>query len=84
MDVSLGTMHETPCAIKVSLVPHDTTLLPLPIMGMFYRWFVDLAGPFPQSFFGTYYVMVMIEYLNKLVEVADIPSKESSGGAHVF
>ena len=43
------------CArINASFVPRDVVLHPLPIMGMFYRWSVDLAGPFPQSEYGNY------------------------------
>ena len=59
-------------------------LHPLPIMGMFYRLSVDLAGPFPQSEFGNYYIMVMIEHFSKWVEVVAIPTKESSKTAWVF
>ena len=53
-------------------------------MGMFYRWSVDLAGPFPQSKYGKYYKMVMIEHFSKWVEVAAIPSKESGETVGLF
>ena len=59
------------------MVPRDVVLHPLPIMGMYYRWSVFLAGPFPQSEYGNYYIMVMIEHFSKWVEVVAIPTKES-------
>ena len=57
-------------------MPRDVVLHPLPIMGMFYRWFVDLAGPFPPSEYGNDYIMVMIEHFSKWVKVVAIPTKE--------
>ena len=65
-------------------MPRDGMPHLLPIMGMFYRWSVDLAGPFLQSEFGNYYIMVMIERFSKWVEVVAIPTKESCGTARVF
>ena len=62
----------------------DVVLHPLPIMGMFYRWCVDLAGPFPQSEYGNYYIMVMIEHFRKCVQVVAMPTKESCESAKVF
>ena len=59
-------------------------LYPLPITGMFYRWSVDLAGPFPQSEFVKYYILVMIEHFSEWVEVITIPTKESFDTAQVF
>ena len=66
---------DTCARMKASFVPRDTTLHPLPIMGMFYRWSIDLDGPFPQSYQGNYYIIVMIERFSKWVEGAAIPSK---------
>ena len=60
-----------------SFVPRVVVQHPLPIMGMFYRWSVHLAGPFPQSEYRNYYIMVMIEHFSKWVEVVAIPTKES-------
>ena len=70
--------------VKASFVPRDVVLHPLPIMRMFYRWSVDMAGPFPQSEFGNYYTMVMIEHFSKWVEVVAIPTKESCETASVI
>jgi len=54
-------------------VPH---LQPLPVMGLFYRWGVDLAGPFPTSRSGNTYLFVAIEHFSKTLEVTGIPNKE--------
>ena len=51
---------------------------------MFYRWSVDVAGPFPQSEYGNYYIMVMIDLFSKWVELVAIPTKESCETARVF
>ena len=59
-------------------------LHPPPIMGMVYRWSVDVAGPFPQSEYGNYYTMVMIEHFSKWVKVVAILAKESCETAKVF
>ena len=57
---------------------------PLPLMVLFYRLSVDLAGLFPRSEFGNYYIMVMIEHFSMWVEVVAIPTKESCKTARVF
>ena len=75
---------DTCAGMKGSFVPRDVALHPLPIMGMFYCLLVDLAGPFPQSDYGNYYIMVMIEHFSKWVEVVAIPSKESCKTAGIF
>ena len=53
-------------------------------MGMFNPWSVDQADPFPQSEFGNYYIIVMIEHFSKWVEVVATPTKESCETATVF
>ena len=75
---------DTCARVKASFVPRDIKLHPLPIMGMCYCWSVDLAGPFPQSEYGNYYIMVMIEHSSKWVEVVAIPSKDCSKTARIF
>ena len=56
-------MHVRSCdtcaRVEASFVPRNTTLHPLPIMGMFCHWSVNLVGPFPQSYHGNYSIMVM-------------------------
>ena len=59
-------------------------LQPLPIMGMFYRWHVDLAGPFPTTSRGNAYVMVCVEAFSKHAELIPIRSKDADVTAHAF
>ena len=60
------------------------TLQSLPVMGMFYRWHVDLAGPFPLSEHGFRYIMVMIEAFSKHVEIVPIPDKTARSTTYAF
>jgi hypothetical protein len=53
----------------------DPKLKPLPIMGMFYRWGVDLCKMPVPSKDGNRYVVVMIEHFTKWVELVPIPEK---------
>ena len=51
-------------------------LNPLPILGQFYMWGADLAGPLnPTSSSGHRYVMVIIEHFTKFVDVTPIADK---------
>ena len=60
-------------------------LSPLPIRGMFYRWGVDLAGPFnPTSTRGNKFVMIMVEHFSKLIVVVPLPDKQATTTASVF
>jgi hypothetical protein len=59
-------------------------LQPLPVMGLHYRWSVDLCGPFPTSMAGNRYVMVMVEHYSKFVELAALPAKEARHTAAAF
>jgi hypothetical protein len=61
--------------------PH---LHPLPISGLFYRWGVDLCGPFPQSNAGSQYIMVAIEHFSKHLVLVPLPSKEPKHTAAAF
>ena len=62
----------------------NPTLSPLPVMGPFYRWGVDLFGPLPPTSQGHTYCMVAIEYFTKHVEVIPLPCKEASVTADAF
>ena len=75
---------DTCARVKTSFVPRDAEFYPLPLMGMFYGWYVNLAGPFRESEYGNCYIMVMIEHFSKWVEVVAIPSKESCKTARIF
>jgi hypothetical protein len=54
------------------------------VMGLHYRWSVDLCGPFPTSKAGNRYVMVMVEHYSKFVELAALPAKEARHTAAAF
>jgi len=59
-------------------------LRPLPICGLFYRWGVDLCGPFPETPRGNKYVMVAIEHYSKWCELVCLPSKAAGVTAAAF
>ena len=53
-------------------------LHPLPIEGLFYRWGVDLAGPFGKSKRGNQYVMVCVEHYSKFMVLVPLPDKTAA------
>jgi len=67
-------------------------LQPLPVEGLFYRWWclfyrwcVDLAGPFnPTSNSGNRYVFVTIEHFSKHITVVPIPDKFAATTPRIF
>lgn len=59
-------------------------LQPLPIMGLGYRWGVDLAGPFPETARGNRYIMVCVEHFSKMIEALPIPDKTPECTAYAF
>jgi hypothetical protein len=63
--------------VKASFEVRDSVLKPLPIMGRFYRWGVDLCKMPHTSEDGNKYVVVMIEHFTKWVELIPIPEKSS-------
>jgi hypothetical protein len=63
--------------VKASFEVRDTVLKPLPIMGLFYKWSVDLCKMPHTSEDGNKYVMVMIEHFTKWVELVPILKKLS-------
>ena len=69
---------------KASFDGHHPELQPLPIMGMFYRWSVDLATMPVTTKLGNKYVMVMIEHYSKYVVLAALPDKEAKHTAAAF
>jgi hypothetical protein len=70
--------------VKASFNAHHSTLHPLPIEGLFYRWGVDLAGPFKATSRGNLYVMICIEHFSKWVEVVPLPNKCAATTAQGF
>ncbi|MGB8816241.1 MAG: reverse transcriptase domain-containing protein [Minisyncoccia bacterium] len=74
-----------PCArAKVAFNQRQPELQPLPIMGLFYRWGVDLAGPFKETPRGNQYAMIAIEHWSKTVVVVPIKSKDAVTTAYAF
>jgi len=74
-----------PCArIKASFNAERPQLQPLPIEGLFYRWGVDMAGPFAESADGNTHVLIMIEGLSKMIEVVAVKGKLARNNAYAF
>ena len=69
---------------RASFGAMQPTLHPLPIEGLFYRWGVDLCGPFTTTTAGNKYVMVCIEHFSKWVELVPITNKEAATTAQAF
>ena len=60
-------------------------LTPLPIMELFYRWGVDLAGPMNlTSSAGNKYDMVLVEHFTKHIEAVAIPDTLAATTAQGF
>jgi RNase H-like domain found in reverse transcriptase/Reverse transcriptase (RNA-dependent DNA polymerase)/Integrase zinc binding domain/PHD-finger/Integrase core domain/C-5 cytosine-specific DNA methylase len=73
------------CArVNTSFSVQQPELQPLPIMGMFYRWGVDLCGPLPKSSKGNTYCMIAIEYFSKQLEVVPLPDKTADHTTRAF
>jgi hypothetical protein len=53
-------------------------------MGLGYRWSLDFAGPLPVTPRHNKYVLVMIEYFSKWIELVALPDKFSEGAAYSF
>jgi transposase InsO family protein len=53
-------------------------LNPLPMMGAFYRWHLDLAGPFPETDGGYRYVILAIEAWHKFAVLGLLKTKSAS------
>jgi hypothetical protein len=63
--------------VKANFEVKDPTLKPLPIMGMFHRWGVDLCKMPFKSVSGNRYVVLMIEHFSKWIELVPILKKTS-------
>ena len=70
--------------VKVSFDGYQPTMNPLPVMGLCYRWSLDLATMPYDSERGNKYVVVMIEHYSKYIELAAIPTKEAKYVAAAF
>ncbi|GAQ92421.1 hypothetical protein with retrovirus polyprotein and Zinc finger, Ribonuclease H-like domains [Klebsormidium nitens] len=63
--------------VKATFEVKGPTLIPLPIMGMFYRWGIDLFEMPIKSTAGNEYVVVKTEHSNKWIEIFAIPAKKA-------
>jgi hypothetical protein len=70
--------------VKATFGRADDTLHPLPIEGLFFRWGVDLCGPFPTTARGNKYVMVCIEHFSKFLLLVPLPDKQAATTAAAF
>ena len=61
--------------VRSSFNSLQPTLQPLPVEPMFYRWGMDLCGPFPATARGNKWVFVAVEHFSKHVELIAIPDK---------
>jgi hypothetical protein len=61
--------------VKASFNAQHPILHPLPIEGMFYRWGIDLCGPFDVTPRGNKYLMVCVEHFSKWFEIMPIKDK---------
>eukprot|EP00873_Tetraselmis_striata_P023141 jgi/Tetstr1/443405/TSEL_031418.t1 len=57
---------------------------PLPHFGMFYRWHLDLAGPFEATRSRNAWVLVMVEAASKWVELVPLRTKEAANIRQAF
>ncbi|GAQ92481.1 hypothetical protein with ribonuclease H-like domain and integrase-like domain [Klebsormidium nitens] len=70
--------------VKATFDVKDPELKPLPIMGMFYRWGVDVCKMPRKSDDGNRYVVVMVEHFTKWIELRAIPAKKAKHVAAAF
>jgi len=71
--------------VRVSFNARQVELCPLSIEGLFYRWGVDLCGPFqPGTLRGNLYIMVCIEHFSKHLILIPMPDKAAYTCACAF
>jgi hypothetical protein len=49
-------------------------LHPIPLLGPFEKWEIDLMGPLPMTKRGHRFIVVVIDYLTKFVEIHALKS----------
>ena len=69
---------------KVAFNQSQPELTPLPIKCLFYRWGVDLCGPFPKTARGHEYAMVCVEHWSKTAVIVPIPNKNADTTAYAL
>ena len=70
--------------VKSSFNSTSPTLQSLPVSGLFYRWHVDLCGPFAISAQGNQYVMVAVDAFSKHAELVPIKNKTAATVSYAY
>ena len=70
--------------VNTSFSAPSPDLHPLPVQGLFYRWGVDLCGPFARTNSGNVYVMICVEHFSKYAVFVPLPDKEADHTASAF
>lgn len=70
--------------VRASFSGKQPQLHPLPIIGLFYRWGVDLCGDFEPTPSGSKYAMVCIEHFSRFVVIVALPDKSARSTALAF
>ena len=84
-DVAETVRHCAACSrVRATFNSRPGVLNPLPIGGLFYRWGLDLCGPFNKTAQGSRYVMVCVEHFSKFVVLIPLPSKHAVETAFAF
>ncbi|GIL83832.1 hypothetical protein Vretifemale_12544, partial [Volvox reticuliferus] len=84
-DVAAVVRHCSACdRVSASFNSRAPELNPLPISGLFYRWGVDLCGPFDRTSRGNVYTMICIEHFSKYVVMIPLPDKQAEHTAFAF
>ena len=84
-DVSSVVRHCPDCdRVNSSFASSPEALHPLPVGGLFYRWGVDLCGPFTRTAAGNTYVMICIEHFSKYAIFVPIAAKEADHTSFAF
>ncbi|GIL92187.1 hypothetical protein Vretifemale_19732, partial [Volvox reticuliferus] len=84
-DVATVVRHCAACdRVNTTFSAQAPTLSSLPVCGLFYRWGVDLCGPFCKTARGHTYVMVCVEHFSKYVVLIPLPDKHAEQTAFAF
>ncbi|GIL49142.1 hypothetical protein Vafri_5618 [Volvox africanus] len=84
-DVAMVIRHCVACdRINATFTAQAPTLNSLPVCGLFYRWGVDLCGPFNKTTRGYTYVMVCVEHFSCYIILVPLPDKHAEQTAFAF
>jgi len=84
-DVGSVVRHCSACdRVNSTFTARSGILHPLPIGGLFYRWGVDLCGPFETTERGHKYVMVAVEHFSKYTLLIPLMDKHATQTAFAF